>query len=106
MYVTSSTNYHMRSFFFKFISFFPFFLFLFLRYPKIREHTGEYFYANLNFVSPQKITCYLFNTYDDLENTLNILISTHFSSPLKKKNCPIKEAINEMAVIMNLPCFK
>ncbi|SOV19806.1 conserved Plasmodium protein, unknown function [Plasmodium gaboni] len=73
------------------------------RYPKIREFTNEYFYANINFISPSEFKHYLFNSYEDLESIISILINTQFSIMLKKENCHIKLAVEEISTLLNIP---
>ncbi|SOV83766.1 conserved Plasmodium protein, unknown function [Plasmodium sp. gorilla clade G3] len=73
------------------------------RYPKIREFTNEYFYANINFISPSEFKHYLFNSYEDLESIISILINTQFSIKLKKENCHIKLAVEEISTLLNIP---
>ncbi|ANQ09477.1 Uncharacterized protein PCOAH_00044060 [Plasmodium coatneyi] len=75
------------------------------RYPKIREFTNEYLYANVNFISPDEVSNYLFNRYEDLEEVISILISTQFSEALKdgKLATPIKEAVRRISHLVRIP---
>ncbi|GAB67883.1 hypothetical protein PCYB_124490 [Plasmodium cynomolgi strain B] len=74
------------------------------RYPKIRECTNEYLYANVNFISPDEVRNYLFSSYEDLEEIISILISTQFSEALKdgKLATPIREALIFTFVIIKV----
>ncbi|CRH01222.1 conserved Plasmodium protein, unknown function [Plasmodium relictum] len=75
------------------------------KYPKIREFTNEYFYANINFISPNEIKTYLFNSYEDLENIISILINTQFSDALNEEKCQINVAVKEIAEILRIPHY-
>ncbi|SBT42159.1 conserved Plasmodium protein, unknown function [Plasmodium ovale wallikeri] len=74
------------------------------KYPKIREFTNEYFYTNINFISPEDCQNYLFNSFEDLETVISILISTQFSEELKNNggHCHIREAVRQIANILSV----
>ncbi|SCP05581.1 conserved Plasmodium protein, unknown function [Plasmodium ovale] len=77
------------------------------RYPKIREFTNEYFYTNINFISPDDCQNYLFNSFEDLETVISILISTQFSEELKNNggHCQIREAVRQIANILSVSLY-
>ncbi|CRG94899.1 conserved Plasmodium protein, unknown function [Plasmodium gallinaceum] len=75
------------------------------RYPKIREFTNDYLYTNINFISPNEIKNYLFNSYEDLENIISILINTQFSDTLNDEKCHISIAVKEIAEILRIPHY-
>ncbi|CAG9473589.1 unnamed protein product [Plasmodium vivax] len=75
------------------------------RYPKIREFTNEYLYANVNFICPDEVGNYLFSSYEDLEETISILVSTQFSEALKHGELatPIREAVRRISLLVRIP---
>ncbi|CAD2101019.1 conserved Plasmodium protein, unknown function [Plasmodium vinckei brucechwatti] len=74
------------------------------RYPKIREFTSEYLYSNINFIAPDEYQNYLFSSYDDLENSISLLISTQFSDSSKESddNYEIHMTVKKIAKLLGV----
>ncbi|SCM08408.1 conserved Plasmodium protein, unknown function [Plasmodium chabaudi chabaudi] len=74
------------------------------RYPKIREFTSEYFYSNINFIAPNEYQNYLFSSYDDLENSISLLISTQFSDSSNEDddNYEIHMTVEKIAKLLGI----
>ncbi|CDU20000.1 conserved Plasmodium protein, unknown function [Plasmodium yoelii] len=74
------------------------------RYPKIREFTSEYLYSNINFIAPNEYQNYLFSSYDDLENSISLLINTQFSDSSKENddNYEIHITVEKIAKLLGI----